>query len=488
MRNSLVIHDEQFKPLCTWTPEDIQSFLRRCGVQQSSRNVFLEKQIDGYLFLSCTENELKEYFLMNDAHIRHDLIERVIQTIHEERQDSLQWHWTSIKNKGLSDHVYIIHHSEDSTMAHHISNYLKEKNFQVFAHQLHYGRSKHQFLALNGPILARAKYVIYILTKKSSCSIFPFLELTIAEWFEKSILTVYLENIWNNMRSTLRALLNDYPMVDFIHQSLQDGLATLYSHLPSQINASVCNQKQINKPNPNPEVSALLSEKNSRFVYVSYSKFQEKWNVMHIIKRLIIALEKHHFYTGFQVTSHPNTAREQYSCYLPKILSKPFITSYSNGFNQSSITSTSVDVRPIISSRDIRHCSIMIICLTPTYFHNELCLNELRICEMYQKPVLICLLRHMNSCYSKTSLKSSMNFDDQFSALIPARFSMTTAHFLRKSMQMSCVDLSTDDLFSRNLPHLLEKLETFTDAYQSDINMSISSEPSNIFNQISEIF
>ena len=229
---------------------------------------------------------------------------------------------------------------------------------------------------------------------------------------------------------------------------------------------------------------------------------------MHIIKRLIIALEKHHFYTGFQVTRHHNTAREQYryiknksflwkfmkcfsslsSSYLSKILPKSFIASYSNDFNQSSITSTSVDVRPIISSRDIRRCSVMIICLTPTYFHNELCLNELRICEMYQKPVLICLLRHMNSYYTKTSLKSSMNLDDQFSALIPARISMTTAHFLRKNMQMSCVDLSTDDLFTRNLPHLLEKLETFTDVYQSDINVSISSESSNIFNQISEIF
>ena len=52
-------------------------------------------------------------------------------------------------------------------------------------------------------------------------------------------------------------------MVNFSHQSLRDGLATLYSHLPSQINPAICNQKQINKPNPNSEVSTVLSESKS---------------------------------------------------------------------------------------------------------------------------------------------------------------------------------------------------------------------------------
>lgn len=56
-------------------------------------------------------------------------------------------------------------------------------------------------------MLARAKDVIYLLTEKSSRSTFTFHELTVAEWFEKPIVTVYIENTWANMRSSIRALL-----------------------------------------------------------------------------------------------------------------------------------------------------------------------------------------------------------------------------------------------------------------------------------------
>jgi hypothetical protein len=55
--------------------------------------------------------------------------------------------------------------------------------------------------------MARTKDVIYLLTGKSSRSTFTFLELTLAEWFEKPIVTVYIENVWTNMRSSIRALL-----------------------------------------------------------------------------------------------------------------------------------------------------------------------------------------------------------------------------------------------------------------------------------------
>ena len=55
--------------------------------------------------------------------------------------------------------------------------------------------------------MARTKDVIYLLTGKSSRSTLTFHELTLAEWFEKPIVTVYLENVWTNMRSSIRALL-----------------------------------------------------------------------------------------------------------------------------------------------------------------------------------------------------------------------------------------------------------------------------------------
>jgi hypothetical protein len=41
---------------------------------------------------------------------------------------------------------------------------------------------------------------------------------------------------------------------------------------------------------------------HGRFVYLSYSKMNEKWNVIHAIERLVYVLETHHFHTGIQVT------------------------------------------------------------------------------------------------------------------------------------------------------------------------------------------
>lgn len=73
------IEEEEFKHLCSWSTRDIQGFLTRIGVPQASRDIFAEKQIDGYLLLACTENELKDYFQMNNRKIRQILIDHVIR-------------------------------------------------------------------------------------------------------------------------------------------------------------------------------------------------------------------------------------------------------------------------------------------------------------------------------------------------------------------------------------------------------------------------
>ena len=70
---------EDFKPLCSWTAKEIQAFLTRIAVPEISQEIFIDKQIDGYLLLACTENELKDHFLMNNRKIRQALIEHVIR-------------------------------------------------------------------------------------------------------------------------------------------------------------------------------------------------------------------------------------------------------------------------------------------------------------------------------------------------------------------------------------------------------------------------
>ena len=73
------VDEGKFKPICSWTSKEIQGYLTRIGVQETSREIFAEKQIDGYLLLACTENELLGYFRMDNQKIRQSLIEHVIR-------------------------------------------------------------------------------------------------------------------------------------------------------------------------------------------------------------------------------------------------------------------------------------------------------------------------------------------------------------------------------------------------------------------------
>mgnify|MGYP002384381364 CR=1 FL=1 len=176
---------------------------------------------------------------------------------------------------------------------------------------------------------------------------------------------------------------------------------------------------------------------------------------------------------------------------MPKIQSKGSSigtsNSYLDGLNSSFISSN--EIRRGIGPGDIRHCRVMIVCLTPKYFRNEQCLNELRLCEIYQKPILVCLLRHMNSYSSNQILNNNLNLDEQINTMISSKIPMTTLNFLRKNIRSSCVDLSTNELFSRNAPILLRKLETFLGKYKNSMqDSSTNSFNPNNFSQTSEVF
>ena len=179
-----------------------------------------------------------------------------------------------------------------------------------------------------------------------------------------------------------------------------------------------------------------------------------------------------------------------FSQHLPKIQSKASSIntsdSYLHGFN--STISTTTDIRRVIGPGDIRHCRVMIVCLTPKYFRNEHCLNELRLCEIYQKPILVCLLRQMNFYRSNNILNTNMNLDEQINMFIPSKLPMTTLNFLRKNIRSSCIDLTTNELFSRNAPLLLRRLETILGKYQNQMAPSTNSLNPNAFSQTSEVF
>ena len=178
--------------------------------------------------------------------------------------------------------------------------------------------------------------------------------------------------------------------------------------------------------------------------------------------------------------------------FLPKIHAKSSSIhpgdSYVDGFNPS-VSTSSVDLRHNLITGDIRHCRIMIVCLTPKYFRNENCINELRLCEIYQKPMIVCLLRHLEPYRSHQQLlNTSMNLEEQIIMSVSSRVPMTTLNFLRKSLRHSCIDLTTNELFSRNASLLLQRLEMIAIGSSNSIGSPSSSMNRAGFTQTSEVF
>ncbi len=175
---------------------------------------------------------------------------------------------------------------------------------------------------------------------------------------------------------------------------------------------------------------------------------------------------------------------------MPKIQSKSSSLnsggSYIPALNLS--ISTPNDIRRVIGPGDIRRCRVMIVCLTPKYFCNEHCLNELRLCEIYQKPILVCLLRHMHYYHSNHISNTNTSLDEQINMFIPSKLPLTTLNFLRKNIRSSCVDLTTNELFSRNAPILLRRLETMIGKYRNQLEGSANSLNTKNFSQPNEVF
>jgi hypothetical protein len=65
---------------------------------------------------------------------------------------------------------------------------------------------------------------------------------------------------------------------------------------------------------------------------------------------------------------------------------------------------------------------------------------------------------------------------------------MTTLNFLRKHIRSSCIDLTTNELFSRNAPTLLRRLEKIMEKDQNEMEASTGSFNPNGFIQTSEVF
>ena len=86
-------------------------------------------------------------------------------------------------------------------------------SLQVIHHDtLKLGRSKEEFLQINGAHLATASHIVVLLTDAAAASPFIFHELLFADWLGKKLVTAMFRNIWPGMRAALKAVLGRWKL------------------------------------------------------------------------------------------------------------------------------------------------------------------------------------------------------------------------------------------------------------------------------------
>ena len=84
---------------------------------------------------------------------------------------------------------------------------------QVLHHQK-LGGCKEEFLQMNNYHMCCASHVIVLMTASSSDSPFVFHEVLYADWLNKKLTTVVFKNCWENLRTSLKAVLGKLAMRD----------------------------------------------------------------------------------------------------------------------------------------------------------------------------------------------------------------------------------------------------------------------------------
>lgn len=87
-----------------------------------------------------------------------------------------------------------------------------QKHVHVVLQVIHHdsiklGRSKEEFLEINGPQMATTTHVVVLVTEASATSPFVFHEVLFADWLGKKLSSAVFKNVWITLRPSLKAVL-----------------------------------------------------------------------------------------------------------------------------------------------------------------------------------------------------------------------------------------------------------------------------------------
>ncbi|KAK3089860.1 hypothetical protein FSP39_007155 [Pinctada imbricata] len=416
------------KKICQWNPSDLQEWLFKLGIKEFYRQSLAESMVDGFLLMSLTDQDMIHQLGIDSRVVRKKIMQQILQTLDKEHRSPDNWHLRSRAQRSKPDIIYLVYDPTDVRLAQNMKADLKKKNLQVIHHDsLKLGRSKEEFLAINGPSIAQATQVIVLLTEASTGSPFVFHEVLFADWLGKKLVSAMFKNVWNILRASIKAVLGDCPAVDFETKMYNESLDVLEHHIKPlrRVPGVVLEQSYLNKmadglkplemlaTSRNGVLPKPVNGEGDPHVFISY-----QWDMQGRVEEIKELLENNGLlcWADVSMTGPPR--------------------GHSSRSTRSSVVHMDTGAETLQSQiqRNMKAASVVLSCITPKYLQSDNCKKDLTLAEMFNKPIIPVLLR----------------FSPQESA--PEQ--------VRKILAgLNCIDLSNDRLYKQNLSTLLEKVK-----------------------------
>lgn len=420
--------DYKKKKICQWSPSDLQEWIFKLGVKEFYQQSLAENMVDGFLLMSLTDQDMINHLGIDSRVVRKKIMQQILQTLDKEHRSVDNWHLRSRAQRSKPDVIYLIYDPTDVRLAQNVKADLKKKNLQVIHHDsLKLGKSKEEFLQINGPHMATATHVIVILTDAATLSPFVFHEVLFADWLGKRIVTAMFKNVWPGLRPSLKAILGDCPAIDFETKMYNESLDVLEHHIKPlrRVPGVVLEQSYLNKMSDGLKpleslalvkngATPVTKEDGDPQVFISY-----QWDMQGKVEDIKNLLEHNGLQCWADITiNHPPRGTSSKS-------------------SRSSVThqlDSGLETLQSQIQRNMKAASVVLTCLTPKYLQSDNCKKDLTLAETFHKPIVPVLLRF-------SPLESA---PDQVRKLL-ARYSY--------------IDLSNDRLYKQNIPIVLEKVK-----------------------------
>ncbi|CAL1548058.1 unnamed protein product [Lymnaea stagnalis] len=418
------------KKICLWNVSDLQEWLFSLGIKEFYRQSLAEAGVDGFLLMSITDHDMNTFLGIESRVVRKKIMQQVLHTLDIEHKRVDNWHLRLRAHRPKPDTVYLIYDPADVRLAQNLKSDLKAKSLQVSHHNTtRLGHSKEEFLEVNGPLIATSSHVVVFMTQEASISPFVFQEVLFADWLGKKIVTALFNNVWCGLRASMKAILGDYPAVDFESRMYSESLEILEHQIKPlrRVPGVVLEQTYLTKMSEGSKplnllVNSKINFKNKKItvkvgcaqVFISY-----QWDMQTKVDEIQQILERAGFICWADISMATDSRRHSSSSVRSSV-SIPY-GGPSGETLQSQI------------HRTMKACHAVVCFITPKYLQSDNCAKDLSLADAFQKPIIPLLLRYV-------PLESMKTFVG------------------RILLRYGYIDLSNDRLYKQNIRVLVDRV------------------------------